>query len=200
MKIENGVKYLNNYEMEEIQNWLNKMYPDRDTTIIHEVESRYVHSDLIILYPRNDTDNVIVHSMGMSCTNMRKLPNYAEIFMEFQNDAIQRMGCESQGRDILSVREVINPRYRNAIKDIISITKIPECNNCYLGDTHTIEREGRYYALLTNKYMHLNNKMIAQYKLISLTEKQIDTLDGINDLYSRNKYVSSIVKGDKYYG
>lgn len=52
--------------IEEIQNYFDQQFPNREELVFHEIISEIVHIDLHIMYPKNEEDFYVVYTTGMS--------------------------------------------------------------------------------------------------------------------------------------
>lgn len=110
-------------QLMEIENYITDNFGSNETDYIaHEIESNYVHTDILII--DNPKDLKVITSIGMGARQMN-VPNDS-----FQN--IEIMGFASKKLKLKSKEELI------LANEIIRLTKLPFSNNTWFGPGHTV--------------------------------------------------------------
>lgn len=110
-------------QLMEIENYIATNFGSNETDYIaHEIESKYVHTDILII--DNPKDLKVITSIGMGARQM-VAPNDS-----FQN--IEIIGFASKKLKLKSKEELI------LANEIIRLTKLPFSNNACFGPGHTV--------------------------------------------------------------
>lgn len=178
-------KTLSVEEMEFIEDSFKKMFPNReDFTVLHEFESKYVHSDIGIL--SGESCSTILFTMGMSCTIMDG-GKQCEVFVELPKEAFYQNPTEQVLANGAKLNDIINPEYSFIIRDLIDISKMPAMEGDLYNDTDTILTFGNYYGL--RKIFKIGN--IDCFYLVQLS---LEDFILINTPINRKEFLSERIK------
>lgn len=124
-------------QLSEIQTYIATNFGSNKTDYIaHELESKYVHSDILIV--DNQTDLKVFASIGMSAKEMNSP------IESFQN--IELMGFASEKLDIKSEESLI------IAGELTRLTKFPFSENTWFGPGHTVNASEGFKKAFGYKY------------------------------------------------
>lgn len=184
-------KTLSVEEMKFIGDSFKKMFPNReDFTVLHEIESKYVHSDIGIL--SGESCNTILFTMGMSCTIMDG-GKQCEVFVELPKEAFYQNPTEQVLANGAKLNDIINPEYSFIIMDLIDISKMPAQDHEIYKDLDTLSINTRIYGL--RKIFSMDN--IDAFYIVQLSIHDLAKLNKIKRS-DKEKYFSDRVKPISY--
>lgn len=203
------VLHLTTDEMNHVEDRIRSLFPEHDQLLIlHEIESKYCHSDIGILFKseKNSKLPVILFTMGCSAAGVPikdhdhafeviyKLPRSA-----FADD-LSEDTCSICGKNPRMSTEIVKKEYRYVIEDMIRISKLPAMTGEYYGNGHTIEiNSKRTVGLLSisniilKKFNH-NKYDFKLYHLVYLNKKQLNKILSVKNMLMRQCYLYSILK------
>ncbi len=127
-------------QLMEIENYIATNFGSNATDYVaHEIESKYVHTDILII--DNPKDLKVITSIGMGARRM-DAPNDS-----FQN--IEIMGFASKKLKLKSKDELL------LANEIIRLTKLPFSNNTWFGPGHTVNASRKFQEVFGYDYFLL---------------------------------------------
>lgn len=187
-------KELSIEEMNFITESFQKVFPNRKKLyIIHEKESKIVHSDIGVLF--GDTGSIILFTMGMSCTVMGENKR-CEVFVELPEEAFVKRPSYSDCNCGKSLADIVDPDYAFIFVDLIEISKMPAQDHEIYKDLDTLSLNTRIYGLRKIFSMH-NNSNIDAFYIVQLSMHDLCKLSKIKRS-DKEKYLSDRVKPISY--
>lgn len=127
-------------QLMEIENYIATNFGSNATDYVaHEIESKYVHTDILII--DNPKDLKVITSIGMGARRM-DAPNDS-----FKN--IEIMGFTSKKLKLKSKEELL------LANEIIRLTKLPFSNNTWFGPGHTVNASRKFQEAFGYDYFLL---------------------------------------------
>lgn len=124
-------------QLMEIQNFITANFGSNETDYIaHEVESKYVHTDILIV--DNPADLKVFTSIGMGAREMNSPVG------SFQN--IELMGFASEKLDVKSEESLI------IAGELTRLTKFPFSENTWFGPGHTVNASEEFQKTFGYEY------------------------------------------------
>ncbi len=124
-------------QLKEIQTYIATNLGSNETDyIVHEMESKYVHTDVLII--DNQSDLKVFASIGMGAKEMNSPTD------SFQN--IELMGFASEKLDIKSEESLI------IASELTRLTKFPFSENTWFGPGHTVNASEEFHKVFGYEY------------------------------------------------
>lgn len=195
---------LTSEEMENVENSIRSLFPNHDQLfILHEIESKYCHSDIGILFTSNKDSGlpVILFTLGCSAAKVilddTKYQSFEMIYKlprsAFADDLSEDM-CSICGRNPRMSIEIVKEEYRYIIYDLLKLSKLPALTGEYYGNGHTIEiNSDRSVGLLSfnNSYRKCHDFNL--YHIVYLNKNQLEQIIKSKDL-ERQEILYSILR------
>lgn len=196
-------KYLPTVIMDKIEESFEQAFPDRDTMIIHEIKSEYIHTDIGVMMSE-DKNDVILYTLGMSASLMKN-GRRCELFTKISLDHVLiKPEDEICGDDAAPIQDCFDEYAKDRISTLIMLTKWIDAHGEVYKDCDTLNAVERntnnngYYVFRQifkincryTKYPEYNNidvfylKPVTQEECFAITEYEniAERASIINDL------------------
>ncbi len=116
-------------QMNEIEAFINEQWGDnKDGYIVHEIESKYVHTDVSIIED-SEGGGITLATFGMGAREMKSpFPNYDRIELVMYGSS----GLRAKEDEKLNKKNMI------ACSELVRLSKYPFANDTWFGHGHTI--------------------------------------------------------------
>ncbi len=200
-------KYLPTEIMDKIGESFEQAFPNRDTMIIHEIESKFVHTDIGVMMSE-DKNDVILYTLGMSAALMQN-GRRCELFTKISLDHILIVPeCEICGDSRVTPKDCFDEYARDRISTLIMLSKCidargevyKDCDTLFTNEQNT--DNGGYYVFRQIFKINCKYRKYPEYKNIDVfylkpvTEEELYTVAEYKNVSERAYIINELIANE----